>query len=85
MNIGADSYKACQTRSIDLNIVKLGEILQKTYTDSQKKLQGPPTFRGNPVRIFRGLNFHDAYCRGRGEQMRREVQVPKLEVFYCWD
>jgi hypothetical protein len=35
--------------------VKLGEILHETYTDAQKKLQGPPILRGDPVRIFRGL------------------------------
>jgi hypothetical protein len=39
--------------------------VHKTYTDVQKKLQGPPTLRGDTVRIFRGLNFHDAFCLRR--------------------
>jgi hypothetical protein len=31
----------------------------------RKKLQGPPTLREDPVRMFAGLNFHDAYCTVR--------------------
>ncbi len=62
LNIGTVPYKACKTRSIWLTTVKLCEILHETYTETQTKLQGPLTLRDDPVWIFRGLNFHDAYC-----------------------